>query len=83
MNFFNRKTSLKHSATLSKGCASQTLQGESSGPPERKPKTMGTSIPESHSNIPVASLEQFYDFIYLDMKKGSEQSDAIAAAERG
>lgn len=51
--------------------------------PDRKPETMGTSIPESHSNLPVASLEQFYDFIGLDMKKGSEKSDATAAAERG
>lgn len=83
MNFFNQKTLLKHSATLSKSYASQTLQGESSVSPDRKPRTMGTSIPESHSNIPVASLQQFSDFIYLDMKKGSDKSDAMAAAERG
>lgn len=83
MNLFNQKTVLKHSAPLSKGYASQTLQGESSVPPDGKPRTMGTSTPESHSNIPVASLEQLSDFIYLDMKKGSGKSDAIAAAERG
>lgn len=44
---------------------------------------MGTNTPESHSNTPVASLEQFYYSIDLDMKKGSEKSASILAADQG